>query len=171
MNLVGGLPFFYPNPNLVPSTKQCLIIGTMSLKNGFVYMQFHPLAYTVKLNIEMSMANLIRKVANKKNDIRPGGTYELSIGANRSNHPRNNTTPTAMGGGTVVSMGGINVQKEVIVESRSVETQSETSLRGTEGENNTEQEDDAPLRNETWQRIAYNTNISRNGPAHGDNNV
>ncbi|KAH6712115.1 hypothetical protein BKA61DRAFT_736609 [Leptodontidium sp. MPI-SDFR-AT-0119] len=29
-----------------------LIISMMSLKNSFAYMQFHPLAYTVKLNIE-----------------------------------------------------------------------------------------------------------------------
>lgn len=35
----------------------------MSLRNDFVYMQFHPVAYLVKLNIEMSMSNLIIKVA------------------------------------------------------------------------------------------------------------
>ncbi|KAH6666158.1 hypothetical protein B0J14DRAFT_678858 [Halenospora varia] len=40
-----------------------LIISMMSLKNSFVYMQFHPLAYIVKLNIEMSMADLIAKVS------------------------------------------------------------------------------------------------------------
>ncbi|KAH6663788.1 hypothetical protein B0J14DRAFT_706814 [Halenospora varia] len=40
-----------------------LIIAMMSLKNSFVYMQIHPLAYIVKLNIEMSMAELISKVA------------------------------------------------------------------------------------------------------------
>ncbi|KAJ6628210.1 hypothetical protein B0H10DRAFT_2184956 [Mycena sp. CBHHK59/15] len=40
-----------------------LIIGMMSLRNDFVYMQFHSVAYTVKLNIEMSMSQLIIKVA------------------------------------------------------------------------------------------------------------
>lgn len=35
----------------------------MSLPNTFVYMMFHPVAYIVKLNIEMSMADLITKVA------------------------------------------------------------------------------------------------------------
>lgn len=39
-----------------------LIIGMMSLPNGFIYVQFHPLAYIVKLNIELSMADLISKV-------------------------------------------------------------------------------------------------------------
>ncbi|KAG8157218.1 hypothetical protein KVR01_012926 [Diaporthe batatas] len=43
-----------------------LIISMMSLKNTFVYMQFHPLAYMVKLNIEMTMADLIGKIAKKQ---------------------------------------------------------------------------------------------------------
>ncbi|KEQ64831.1 uncharacterized protein M437DRAFT_13838, partial [Aureobasidium melanogenum CBS 110374] len=44
-----------------------LIIAMMSLKNSFVYMQFHPLAYIVKLNIEMTMSELISKVARAQN--------------------------------------------------------------------------------------------------------
>ncbi|KAF9028458.1 hypothetical protein BDZ89DRAFT_1133606 [Hymenopellis radicata] len=40
-----------------------LIITMMSLHNDFVYMLFHPVAYIVKLNIEMAMSNLIIKVA------------------------------------------------------------------------------------------------------------
>lgn len=35
----------------------------MSLKNQVVYIQFHPVAYMVKLNIELSMAALITKLA------------------------------------------------------------------------------------------------------------
>ncbi|KAH8661036.1 hypothetical protein BGZ61DRAFT_564503 [Ilyonectria robusta] len=42
-----------------------LIVAMMSLDNTFVYMQFHPLAYIVKLNIEMSMASLIAKIARQ----------------------------------------------------------------------------------------------------------
>ncbi|KZM25940.1 hypothetical protein ST47_g3000 [Ascochyta rabiei] len=40
-----------------------MIIGAMSIPNSFVYIQFHPLAYLVKLNIEMVMANLIKRIA------------------------------------------------------------------------------------------------------------
>ncbi|KAF2709053.1 hypothetical protein K504DRAFT_455957 [Pleomassaria siparia CBS 279.74] len=47
-----------------------MIIAAMSIPNSFVadvlperYIQFHPLAYTVKLNIEMTMANLIKRIA------------------------------------------------------------------------------------------------------------
>ncbi|KAJ4078995.1 hypothetical protein BFJ63_vAg18291 [Fusarium oxysporum f. sp. narcissi] len=43
-----------------------LIISMMSLHNTFVYMQFHPFAYIVKLKIEMSMADLISKVARTR---------------------------------------------------------------------------------------------------------
>ncbi|KAB2577950.1 hypothetical protein BFW01_g9414 [Lasiodiplodia theobromae] len=40
-----------------------MIIAAMSIPNSFVYIQFHPLAYLVKLNIELTMASLIRKIA------------------------------------------------------------------------------------------------------------
>ncbi|KAH6644297.1 hypothetical protein C7974DRAFT_18155 [Boeremia exigua] len=40
-----------------------MIIAAMWIPNGFVYAIFHPLAYLVKLNIEMSMAHLIKKIA------------------------------------------------------------------------------------------------------------
>ncbi|KEZ42892.1 hypothetical protein SAPIO_CDS5325 [Scedosporium apiospermum] len=40
-----------------------MLIGLMSLKNQVVFVQFHPVAYMVKLNIEMSMASLITRLA------------------------------------------------------------------------------------------------------------
>ncbi|KUI67026.1 hypothetical protein VM1G_02128 [Cytospora mali] len=40
-----------------------LLIGLMSLPNQAVFMLFHPLVYTAKLNIEMTMASLIVKLA------------------------------------------------------------------------------------------------------------
>ncbi len=40
-----------------------MLIGLMSLPNQVVYIQFHPVAYMVKLNIELSMASLITKLA------------------------------------------------------------------------------------------------------------
>lgn len=44
---------------------QFLIIGTMFLKNGAVFLQFHPVAYIVKLKIELSMTNLIRRISQE----------------------------------------------------------------------------------------------------------
>ena len=39
----------------------------MSLPNSFVYVQFHPLVYLIKLHIEMNMADLIGKVVRASN--------------------------------------------------------------------------------------------------------
>lgn len=44
-----------------------MLIGLMSLPNQVVYIQFHPVTYMVKLNIEMSMADLITKLARGEN--------------------------------------------------------------------------------------------------------
>ncbi|GJD04861.1 hypothetical protein ColKHC_13686 [Colletotrichum higginsianum] len=43
-----------------------LLVGLMSLPNQVVYIQFHPVAYMVKLNIEMSMASLITRLAKDR---------------------------------------------------------------------------------------------------------
>ena len=43
-----------------------MLIGLMSLPNQVVYIQFHPVAYMVKLNIEMSMAKLITRLARRQ---------------------------------------------------------------------------------------------------------
>ncbi|PBK68411.1 hypothetical protein ARMSODRAFT_1039975, partial [Armillaria solidipes] len=40
-----------------------LLMGATTLKNRFVYTQFHPVTYIVKLQIEMSMSCLLIKVA------------------------------------------------------------------------------------------------------------
>ena len=50
-----------------------LLIGLMFLPNQVVYIQFHPVVYMVKLNIEMSMASLVVRLARGKpqNDMDP----------------------------------------------------------------------------------------------------
>ncbi|KAH8656381.1 hypothetical protein BGZ61DRAFT_540955 [Ilyonectria robusta] len=45
-----------------------LLIGSMSIPNGIVYVQFHPLVYILKLHIEMNIADLIIKVVRATND-------------------------------------------------------------------------------------------------------
>ncbi|KAL6703502.1 hypothetical protein ACN47E_009600 [Coniothyrium glycines] len=54
---------FNQNIVIVSLLMDVMIIGAMSIPNSFVYIQFHPLAYLVKLNIEMTMANLIKRIA------------------------------------------------------------------------------------------------------------
>ncbi|KAB8212810.1 hypothetical protein BDV33DRAFT_186102 [Aspergillus novoparasiticus] len=40
-----------------------LLIGLMSLQNQLVYIQFHPVVYVAKLNIELAMADLLKEAA------------------------------------------------------------------------------------------------------------
>ncbi|KAK8068968.1 hypothetical protein PG994_005584 [Apiospora phragmitis] len=44
-------------------TSKAFLIGLMFLPNPVVYIQFHPVTYLTKLNIEMSVANLIARLA------------------------------------------------------------------------------------------------------------
>ncbi|KAH8755423.1 hypothetical protein F5883DRAFT_504700 [Diaporthe sp. PMI_573] len=61
------------------------LIGVMSLPNGFVYVQFHPLVYLLKLHIEMNIADLIVKVVKETNH-----NHEYS-GAGTELHTKHNT--------------------------------------------------------------------------------
>jgi hypothetical protein len=58
---------------VVSIAMDALLIGLMFLKNQVVYVQFHPVVYMVKLNIEMSMASLVVRLAQGKsaNDMDP----------------------------------------------------------------------------------------------------
>ncbi|KAI9738839.1 MAG: hypothetical protein M1834_008346 [Cirrosporium novae-zelandiae] len=99
-----------------------MIIGTMSLHNTFVYMQFHPLAYLVKLNIEMTMAELISRVSrSRQHGFRAGAlsstsenhTYPTELTSNPKSGPRSkNAGPSKTGRLTGVvspnTQGGIH---------------------------------------------------------------
>jgi hypothetical protein len=58
---------------VVSIAMDALLIGLMFLHNQVVYIQFHPVVYMVKLNIEMSMASLVVRLAQGKsqNDMHP----------------------------------------------------------------------------------------------------
>jgi hypothetical protein len=57
---------------VVSIAMDALLIGLMFLKNQVVYIQFHPVVYMVKLNIEMSMASLVVRLAQgKQSDMGP----------------------------------------------------------------------------------------------------
>ncbi|PNH41386.1 hypothetical protein VD0004_g5720 [Verticillium dahliae] len=58
-----------------------LIIVMMSFPNPFLYAQFHPVAYSVKFIIEITMANLITKIVREQNEL-------------NSYHTTNNTNST-----------------------------------------------------------------------------
>ncbi|KAM0560082.1 hypothetical protein ACHAPJ_004042 [Fusarium lateritium] len=45
-----------------------ILIGSMSIGNGFIYVQFHPLVYMLKLHIEMNISALIVRVVRATGD-------------------------------------------------------------------------------------------------------
>ncbi|EEB97305.1 hypothetical protein MPER_03409, partial [Moniliophthora perniciosa FA553] len=65
----NGLKKYYPVMRfneyiiLLSISMDILLLGVTALKNGFVYCQFHPVVYIVKLQIEMTMSRLLIKVA------------------------------------------------------------------------------------------------------------
>ncbi|EMD62762.1 hypothetical protein COCSADRAFT_37689 [Bipolaris sorokiniana ND90Pr] len=61
-----------------------LLLGLLSLPDGYSYVQFAPVAYIVKLNIELSIAVLISKVMRSSSDKRDGRYAE-------GNHTLNST--------------------------------------------------------------------------------
>ncbi|RDL31408.1 Uncharacterized protein BP5553_09617 [Venustampulla echinocandica] len=63
-----------------------MLILLMSLRNQVVYIQFHPVAYMVKLNIEMTMARLITKLAQNSVNDRVAGFTSSHNQYSRSRH-------------------------------------------------------------------------------------
>ncbi|KAH6983719.1 hypothetical protein EDB80DRAFT_823926 [Ilyonectria destructans] len=91
-----------------------LIISMMSLHNTFVYMQFHPFAYIVKLKIEMSMADLIGKIARQRQcGVTTSNTFGNLETARQGSVPSKNLTSTH--NRTRVSTDGIRTVRGVDV--------------------------------------------------------
>lgn len=78
-----------------------MLIGLMFLKNGMVYTQFHPVAYMVKLNIEMTMASLIKKIAQASISEREGRSmgYSNEYGDHGGSHNHTHTGNRAIKSG------------------------------------------------------------------------
>ncbi|PVI03670.1 hypothetical protein DM02DRAFT_612114 [Periconia macrospinosa] len=81
--LTKYMPLFWFNIMMIfiSLSLDIILIGMMSLRNGFVYVQFHPLVYLVKLHIEMNNADLIIKivkVSNRNNQVQGYGMNRTS---------------------------------------------------------------------------------------------
>ncbi|KAI5777412.1 hypothetical protein EDC01DRAFT_404740 [Geopyxis carbonaria] len=130
-----------------------LLIGLMNLKNDLIYLQVHPLTFIVKLNIEMSMASLIRRIASEKLDtnshpseVHHGGVGGAAYGISLSITGGKGAAPNrASEGGTreanLKPDNGVMVHKSVVVESHSASGCSVASIGSC-----TETEEESPLR-------------------------
>jgi hypothetical protein len=73
----------------------------LKLPNSFTYVQFHPLAFTVKLYIEMTMAELITKIVRKSQTTgdhssgTPHVAADLHALTSRNSHSANDTLATS----------------------------------------------------------------------------
>ncbi|OLN83289.1 hypothetical protein CCHL11_03028 [Colletotrichum chlorophyti] len=87
-----------------------ILIGIMSLPNTLIYAQFHPLAYLLKLHIEMGMADLIAKVVRAShtlnahlpsrrdsNDVPPVSHQKSSLSASSGSKSRRLSVPYLSG--------------------------------------------------------------------------
>ncbi|KAK0212510.1 hypothetical protein DFS33DRAFT_1482386 [Desarmillaria ectypa] len=74
-----------------------LLLGVTFLRNPFVYCQFHPVVYIVKLQIEMTMSRLLIKVAR-------------STGINVYNEEKGGITSDSLSGNKTTNHGGVAVQ-------------------------------------------------------------
>ncbi|EYB24710.1 hypothetical protein SNK03_007856 [Fusarium graminearum] len=103
----------------VSMTMDILLIAMMSLPNDIVYVQFHPLAYLVKLHIEMNMADLIIKVVKASN----GNGYDYSGSKSGNTQPKQNGAnklgkghiPSAMfvGGNLTLIQAGVDDDEDI----------------------------------------------------------
>ncbi|KAI8958590.1 hypothetical protein F5Y11DRAFT_335865 [Daldinia sp. FL1419] len=146
-----------------------MLICLMSHPNPIVFVQFHPVAYMVKLNIEMSMANLITKVAREAglgdeetDEHDPSLSYAKNrsqIGRSGIHHSHNDAVPmntyhtTTVGGRgseedfeDMKDMNGIHRRVDVRVESTSnSETASNHETDKTRGRSFDRVEDELSL--------------------------
>ncbi|PMD19839.1 hypothetical protein NA56DRAFT_189097 [Hyaloscypha hepaticicola] len=83
-----------------------MLICLMSLKNQVVYIQFHPVAYMVKLNIEMSMASLITKIARHSVEAR---NNEFMVQNSSSHNHSHFHTHTSQVNASIGLKPGVNV--------------------------------------------------------------
>ncbi|KAL0056861.1 hypothetical protein AAF712_016525, partial [Marasmius tenuissimus] len=98
-----------------------LLMGMTTLKNGFVYCQFHPVVYMVKLAIEMSMSRLLIKVAR-------------SAGINVYEGDRNYWTEQK--GVTTTGTISVRVQNHVVTDRDNIELTPEITRTARKGDDN-----------------------------------
>ena len=145
----------------------------MFLKNQVVYIQFHPVVYIVKLNIEMSMASLVVRLAQGRpeNDMYP---EQFQSSSNHPTGPRSDlrsaqhaqrvhiqsiqmkskrgVDDVLSANGSEESLGGIHCQTDLDVVVERVETKKgEGSSRSSHETPQSVFDDDYPLHKQKMQ--------------------
>ncbi|KAI4688093.1 uncharacterized protein J4E84_005021 [Alternaria hordeiaustralica] len=93
-----------------------MLIAATAIPKAFVYVQFHSLCYLVKLNIEMAMANLIRRIAIS-NFTRTGAVHEFKDPSTYASESYHNTFVSNRGSVQLGSVGNIKATTHYTVTS------------------------------------------------------
>jgi len=128
-----------------------MLIGLMFLKNPMVYTQFHPVAYMVKLNIEMTMASLIRKLAQASISEREGRSmgYSNEYSTHGSSHNHTHAGSRAINSGNHAfarAQGRKSSDANIELGDRHIHTK--TTVRITD-ENFSSSDGESPMKPET----------------------
>jgi len=111
-----------------------ILIGTMSIGAGVLYIQFHPLVYLIKLHIEMSLADLIAKTVRGEANSDPGVYYHSSTGGGRGTGPTGLHRHADPAGGVRMqtfvtgNRDGDNEYADVVVDAKGIQRTVETSV-------------------------------------------
>jgi hypothetical protein len=117
-----------------------MLTALLSLPNELVYIQFHPVAYMVKLKIEMSMASLITRLARGQgaDAEQPGSSpyshsHENTTGRVLSNHnhgsnQRNTANNDAHGQKEEVALKSLNGTSRTLVQQQSIEEEQDLGM-------------------------------------------
>ncbi|CAH0045525.1 unnamed protein product [Clonostachys solani] len=112
-----------------------ILIGTMSIGNGFIYVQFHPLIYMLKLHIEMNISSLIVRVvlatgdsSSYKNDYNQG--TELQSKSKGGNTTGGGAGPSKRTGGGLESLFSSSGRNEVQIDADGQAVHKKNTPRG-----------------------------------------
>ena len=144
----------------------------MFLKNPVVYIQFHPVVYMVKLNIEMSMASLVVRLAqgkpendmypeefrsssnhptNPRSDLRSGNLAQRVHIQSIKMKPKRGVNDILSANGSEESLGGIHCQTDLNVTVERVDTKKGGSSRSSQEAPHSMFGDDIPLHKQGLQ--------------------
>ncbi|PTD10922.1 hypothetical protein FCULG_00011243 [Fusarium culmorum] len=106
--LTKYIPLYRMNLGLIvlSLSLDIVLVGLMSLPSSLVYLSFHPVAYLLKLQIEMKMAELITKIVRSSGTRGSDEGYYHSSNITNVNHRPMTSTAKAKRDGPLTGMHG-----------------------------------------------------------------
>ncbi|KAG9963036.1 hypothetical protein KCU61_g4287, partial [Aureobasidium melanogenum] len=160
---------YYTRLGILSICMDVMLLGLMALPNQVVYIQFHPVAYMVKLYIEMSMADLIVKVATSSEiDVRAGTSSGTPFPDSRSYAQRTfNDRDTVNGAKNTARIGhtqGTGTNREDV---KGIQRQTEVQIFVGDSDSDNQNDDLDKVSSRTSAENNYNTH---GAPQYNSNN-